>query len=198
MPDHDDARAVLEALAFGTDARLTPADRLRAIEQLNALDAPARPDDLARMPLDDLERENDSLQAGIIAALFSGSVDVAERYPQTAKLIECEVERRVQARQDVQAMEAEIERLAEEKAGKLADAMYGERMRTPKRSQTAQDGEKAEAEAEESSDTRDAPTSAQKGPGLPDGLTQADLERGWHPLGGRGFPTFEAIRKQRG
>jgi hypothetical protein len=37
----EDRRAVLESIAYGNDARVTPGDRLRALEQLQGLDAVA-------------------------------------------------------------------------------------------------------------------------------------------------------------
>jgi hypothetical protein len=37
----EDRRAVLESIAYGNDARVTPGDRLRALEQLRDLDATA-------------------------------------------------------------------------------------------------------------------------------------------------------------
>ena len=37
----DDRRATLEAIAYGTDARISPSDRVRAIEQLGHLPTPA-------------------------------------------------------------------------------------------------------------------------------------------------------------
>jgi hypothetical protein len=99
MPDAEDRRALLNAMAFGDDPQLTPSDRLRALELLEDLDArePRRPDfydEVAQIPEDELERQMDAYanyDEAEIRALVDGS---STRQPNLAAAIHAEVERR--------------------------------------------------------------------------------------------------------
>lgn len=95
----DDRRSTLEAIAYGDDPELRPADRLKALEQLRELpDVESR--DVcpscqlaADTPDDVLDRRLDQHVADDVAAALTDP----ERfpYPETIATVEREVERRV-------------------------------------------------------------------------------------------------------
>src|SRR5215204_5028644 len=98
MPNRDDKRALLEAIAYGDDPRVTAADRIRAQAELDKLDPPERDrfrEELGQMSPEQLEREGDALadyDPEEIAALVSGT---SKRQPFLAAAIHAEVERRM-------------------------------------------------------------------------------------------------------
>jgi hypothetical protein len=54
----DDRRAVLEALAYGSDASIRPAERLRAVELLDELERHEPPwNQTGRVDVEELQRE---------------------------------------------------------------------------------------------------------------------------------------------
>ncbi len=59
----DDLRAVLQSVAFGVDGRITPGDRMRAIEQLREL--PERRDALESLSPEQVLEEALSLEAAM-------------------------------------------------------------------------------------------------------------------------------------
>jgi hypothetical protein len=121
----EDVRAVLEAIAFGDDGRVTPSDRLRALEHLSRMEPGQQADgsyssELAALEGDELDRHLDALLAEQIAADVFGE---AKRWPTLAHLVGQEVEGRAQSRAkqlDVAQVEAEIERRVEERVCQLA------------------------------------------------------------------------------
>jgi hypothetical protein len=64
----DDRRATLEAIAYGSDGRITPGDRIRAIEQLGMLPGPASDRDVP-LSVDEVRDELESLRYTCDAAL---------------------------------------------------------------------------------------------------------------------------------
>jgi hypothetical protein len=110
-----DAQALLEAVAFGRDPDLKPADRLRALEMLSELDPEPDLDDafraeVARLDGPALDRELDALCGpGIVADALAGG----DRYPMMARLIRDAVEARAHELADRMYVDrglAEIER----------------------------------------------------------------------------------------
>jgi hypothetical protein len=90
----EDVRAVLEAIAFGDDGRVTPSDRLRALEHLSRMGQ--QPDgsyssELAALEGEELDRHLDALLAEQIAADVLGE---GTQWPTLAHLVQTEVERR--------------------------------------------------------------------------------------------------------
>ena len=82
----EDVRAVLEAIAFGDDGRVTPSDRLRALEHLSRMEPGEHPEgsyssELAALEGDELDRHLDALLAEQIAADVFG---LAKRWPRGA------------------------------------------------------------------------------------------------------------------
>jgi hypothetical protein len=119
-----DHRAVLEAIAFGDDQRVTPSDRLRALEHLSRIDGTepsgTYSSELASLDGEELDRHLDALLAEQIAADVFGE---RERWPVLGQLIDREVERRAELRAkqlDGAQVEAEIERRVEERRCQLA------------------------------------------------------------------------------
>jgi len=100
MPGADAKRALLEAIAYGVDPKVTPRDQLQALDMLNRLDQeePRRPDfyeELSQMTPQQLERDVDAwsdYEPEEIAALVSGT---STRQPRLAAAIHAEVERRM-------------------------------------------------------------------------------------------------------
>jgi hypothetical protein len=80
-----DRRATLEAIAYGTDARITPGDRIRALEQLASLDTKEREsfsvDQLLPKPTDAVSRDDlgglrDSAPGGVRACRRDSAVSL--------------------------------------------------------------------------------------------------------------------------
>jgi hypothetical protein len=121
----EDARAVLEAIAFGDDGRVTPSDRLRALEHLSRMEPNAQPDagyssELAALEGEELDLHLDVLLAEQIAADVFGE---GKHWPTLARLVGQEVEDRAGAlaeRLRLDQVEAEIERRVEERMCRLA------------------------------------------------------------------------------
>jgi hypothetical protein len=86
----DDRRAVLEGIAYGGDPRVTPGDRLKALQELRELDGPSELDrsfwdELGAMPQapprvlsqcrfhpEPRSRPEDGIAASTLAAAFAG------------------------------------------------------------------------------------------------------------------------------
>jgi hypothetical protein len=121
----EDVRAVLEAIAFGDDGRVTPSDRLRALEHLSRMEPGEQPEgsysiELAALEGEELDRRLDALLGEEIAADLFGE---AKRWPVLAQLVLREVERRADSLAQelhLDQVEAEIERRVEERLCQLA------------------------------------------------------------------------------
>jgi hypothetical protein len=121
----EDVRAVLEAIAFGDDGRVTPSDRLRALEHLSRMEPDQQPDgsyssELAALEGEELDRHLDALLAEQIAADIFGE---AKQWPTLAQLVQREIDLRVTTLAKdlhVAQVEAEIERRVEERVCQLA------------------------------------------------------------------------------
>ena len=183
-------RAVLEAIAFGNDPDLRPADRLRALEllrQIDSSDAPALEFARSLLALDDdaLDEEIDASTTALLTLVFSDE-EQAARYPRSAAFLkevrERAIREEVERRSDLRAIEAEIERRAEERAHEL----YAARPFV-----VLEGGEEAAARAEEPPEREPAPAEAEtivptpRGPQnasnelAPGMLPGWELERGW-------------------
>jgi hypothetical protein len=120
----DDVRAVLEAVAFGDDPRVTPGERLRAAEQLTAMSPPQVEtfgELLQAMPAQAVVREADAfLGEDEAQRLLAGDPD----RPVLSAALQRAVEERAQALlvERVGDVEAEIERRANELAAQLYEA----------------------------------------------------------------------------
>jgi hypothetical protein len=120
----DDVRAVLEAVAFGDDPRVTPGERLRAAEQLTAMSPPQVEtfgELLQAMPAQAVVREADAfLGEDEAQRLLAGDPD----RPVLSAALQRAVEERAQALlvERVGDVEAEIERRANERATQLYEA----------------------------------------------------------------------------
>jgi hypothetical protein len=116
----EDVRAVLEAIAFGDDGRVTPSDRLRALEHLSRVEPGEQTEgsyssELAALEGEELDRHLDALLAEQIAADVFGE---ATRWPTLAYLVGQEVEDRARTLAEelhLDQVEAEIERRVEER-----------------------------------------------------------------------------------
>ena len=108
------SRAVLEAIAYGDEVRVTPADRLRALQELGVTAEPADPGAAARaLPLEQAVAELDQYLAARLAGLLHGGAE-AEQWPELAeglrRVVEVQVEVRVRVR--TAALDAEVEQRA--------------------------------------------------------------------------------------
>jgi hypothetical protein len=120
-----DHRAVLEAIAYGDDPRVTPSDRLRALEHLSRMEPGQQPDgsyssELASLEGEELDRRLDALLAEQIAADVLGA---RERWPVLGQLVDREVERRARKlAKDIHVaqVEAEIAGRVEERLAEVA------------------------------------------------------------------------------
>jgi hypothetical protein len=120
----DDHRAVLEAIAFGDDHRVTPSDRLRALEHLSRIDeaeasTAGYSSELAALEREELDRHLDALLAEQIAADIFGE---AKQWPTLAQLVQREIDLRATTlAQDlhVAQVEVEIEQRVEERLRQL-------------------------------------------------------------------------------
>ncbi len=90
----DDKRAVLEGIAFGDDPKVTPADRLRALEQLRELE---HGPDQATI---EIAREVAAMSEAELAFEFAGFMAPIGDEASTPAMTEAEVERRVQTHID--------------------------------------------------------------------------------------------------
>jgi hypothetical protein len=121
----DDRRAVLEAIAFGDDHRVTPSDRLRALEHLARMEDSEPPNaryssELAALEGEELDRHLDALLAEQIAADIFGE---AKQWPTLAQLVQREIDLRVTTLAKdlhVAQVEVEIEQRVEERLRQLA------------------------------------------------------------------------------
>jgi hypothetical protein len=121
----EDVRAVLEAIAFGDDGRVTPSDRLRALQHLSRMEPGQQPDgsyssELAALEGEELDRHLDALLAEQIAADVLGE---GTQWPTLAHLVQTEVERRADSlaqERQLDQVEVEIERRVEERMSQLA------------------------------------------------------------------------------
>jgi hypothetical protein len=112
-----DVRSVLEGIAFGRDERITPADRLRAVEQLQQLN-PTPPLDAYEQEIsswdeETLDREMDDLCAEEIAEAVR---EDNGRWPRLAALLRETVEERARELADRDAIEREIEAKVKERS----------------------------------------------------------------------------------
>jgi hypothetical protein len=121
----EDVRAVLEAIAFGDDGRVTPSDGLRALEHLSRMEPGQQPDasyssELAALEGEELDRRLDALVGEQIAVDLFGE---AKRWPVLAQLVLREVERRADSLAQelhLDQVEVEIERRVDERMSQLA------------------------------------------------------------------------------
>lgn len=160
----NDRRAVLEAIAYGGDPKVTPGDRLKALEALREYDAPPSPSE--EMDEDQIWAEIDSWHAMTLSAMFVASgVDLRldpSRFPKTARALRDVVDREV--------------------AGELANReLRAEQLRQEREREQHRDGvDVVDADAVEVSDPADAEAlpsgTARRQIGPPPGI---DLARGW-------------------
>jgi hypothetical protein len=82
----EDRRAVLESIAFGSDLKITPADRLRALELLREFEIA---DPAAELDPDEIEAEIDAFHDAMLTAMFIASGPDLEldpaKFPRTAQ-----------------------------------------------------------------------------------------------------------------
>ena len=114
----DDRRVVLESIAYGADPKVSPGDRLKALELLREFER-ADPD-LDDLSVEQIEAELDDFYAAMVSLMFTDPslTPDAERYPRTAKklreYVEMEVDRQVGTRslrdEERQARDRPIER----------------------------------------------------------------------------------------
>jgi len=103
MPDAEDRRALLNAIVYGDDPKVTISDRLRALALLKQFDElePVRSpfyEELAHMSDEELDRYGDAISdpdEEEVKALVSGT---STRQPRLAAAIHAEVERRIRER----------------------------------------------------------------------------------------------------
>jgi hypothetical protein len=111
----EQARCVLEAIAYGDDSRITPGDRLRACDQLSRFEDAEAPSgsfhgDLASLEGTQLDGHLDAVLAEEIVSDIFGR---RESWPHLAALVDRELERRVRTLAEeryLDMVEAEIER----------------------------------------------------------------------------------------
>jgi hypothetical protein len=96
-----DRRAVLESIILGDDRRITPGDRLRALDALSTLGEEQEVDsvrlELAGLDQETLDLAYDREFGPLISDLLDGG-ELAAHMPYTAARLKEEVERRVEAR----------------------------------------------------------------------------------------------------
>ena len=98
----EDRRIVLESIAFGADAKITPGDRLKALEQLREFERGDAIDD--GLTEEQIWAEVDSFYCMMLSAMFIGSgpeaIETGEldpaRFPQTAQALRSAVGRFVE------------------------------------------------------------------------------------------------------
>jgi hypothetical protein len=122
----NDVRSVLEGIAYGKDERITPGDRLRAVEQLRELHPTPSPSayerEIREWDTATLDRELDELCAEEIAdAVWAEDGS----WPRLATLLRAKIEERARELADAGRIEAEIERLATERARWLFEREIG-------------------------------------------------------------------------
>jgi hypothetical protein len=94
VSDEANRRSVLEAIAFGSDERISPGDRLRAVEALGELPPPPSAETVG-LTIEEIEAEVDDWHAMMLSAMFvaSGPEAVADgeldptRYPMTRRAL---------------------------------------------------------------------------------------------------------------
>jgi hypothetical protein len=105
-----DLRAVLEALAYGDDERITPSDRLKAITELRTLEPPPTitgfEQEIREWDDATVDRELDDLCAEEIVEAVRAEDG---RWPRLAALLRAMVEERARELADRDAIEREIE-----------------------------------------------------------------------------------------
>jgi hypothetical protein len=161
------AQAVLEAIAYGGDPRLTPSDSLRALELLQQAGTEAGGIEglVARMSDEQLAAELEAMDPPpcwpeLLPQLLKSRTKVARQYPAARKALVAELDRIAAER-----MEAEVERRAQGRA----EAMY----RTRSFALVADNN----GAADDTKEGPDAPNARRQR--VPKGLTQADLDRPW-------------------
>lgn len=160
----EDRRAVLEGVAYGSDPKVTPADRLRALDMLAQLPgggAAHDPYGLAHLSSEELDRE----LAGFFAGPTDAQVEVMVRH-RAARLLEESQEWQAQERR----VSERARKLAAHAAPSAEDDVTGAADQV--------DGQARPDAAEESQlpkrFTQDD---------LPPGVTFADLNRGYRQVG---------------
>jgi hypothetical protein len=126
----NDRLAVLHAIAFGDDAELRPADRLRALEMIREEEAAAAVDEECpdcRLRAEQEARMSPDEAARIMAALFEISpfalVEVLlgrlEASDEVVDALSATARREAAALTEVRRVEEEVERRAEQRAAEL-------------------------------------------------------------------------------
>lgn len=167
----EDRRAVLEGVAYGSDPKVTPADRLRALDMLAQLPgggAAHDPYGLAHLTGEELDRE----LAGFFAGPTDAQVEAMVRH-RAARLVEesqewAEVERRVneRARRLAAGLYVDGGLAAAQAAASAEDGVTGAPGRGDGQAQPGQAGESEKPPAFTADD-------------LPEGISFADLQRGF-------------------
>ena len=129
-PAQHDLRAVLEGIVYGTDPAITPADRLRAAEQLQGLgddtDLTLLREALALGP-DALDGEFDAYVARRELPRLLDDAALAQRWPLCAAALQRVVQERAEAVARVLADADRLEREVQERAQALAQQLYEQR-----------------------------------------------------------------------
>jgi hypothetical protein len=170
---------------IAADPHASPLAKLKASDRLHELEqAKPRSDAYAVMPVEDLEAEVDQLTLQAVTACLSGSGE----HPRTGALLARAIERRadelVRERTDVQRVEEEIERRAEERARQL---YAGRAFQLVTDAQTrpevagASTGDKADRDISRKDDAQGEAASASRPNGVqpPAGLSWEDVARPW-------------------
>ncbi len=166
----EDRRAVLEGVAYGSDPKVTPADRLRALDMLAQLPgggAAHDPYGLAHLTGEELDRE--------LEGFFSGPTDA-----QVEAMVRHRAARLVEESQEW----AEVERRVTERARKLAAELYVDGgLAAAQAAASAEDvtgaGGQGDGQAQPGQAAESQQPPAFTADDLPEGITFADLQRGF-------------------
>ncbi len=197
----DERRLALEHIAYGSDPRITPEARLKALDDLRQYDAAGAcrcfAADVEPLEDDELDRETDAfLAVDVVRAWLDGGAPgnpgagvsgtggpespltkgLRERFPETIRELDHGFERRVEQRAAELADAKGIEARIAEEAELRAEAMYRQRsFRAVVSAPDALDGTEAGQGSTQPPEGVRTPTASGE---IPPGV---DLARGWPP-----------------
>jgi len=165
-----DRRAVLEGIAFGGDPAITPGDRLRALEQLERLPGGGAHDPygLAHLTGEELDKE--------LEGFFAGPTE-----EMVEKMVAHRLARLVEESKDWQ----DQERRVTERARKLAAGLYVDGGLAAAQAAASADGDVTGARGQGGGQGQPRQAAESQQPSaftaddLPEGITFADLQRGF-------------------